>query len=112
MGRNQTLNYSHGGLLALPSPQSCCWRSHLRGGTDPPLPLRWDFGGAKEHEQSYVSPVLLREVQVSDHCKQINALKGTAENMVSNQQHLMSQDAVGSFHQEYIQEIRNMAVIK
>lgn len=70
------------------------------------------FGGAKEHEQSFVSPVSPREVQVSDHCKQINALKGTAENMVSNQQHLMSQDAVGSSHQEYIQEIRNMAVIK
>lgn len=58
-----------------------------------------EFGEAKEHEQSYISPVSLREVQVSDHCKQVNALKGTAENMVSDQQHLMSQDAVGSSHQ-------------
>lgn len=68
---------------------------HLRGGGDPPS-SEVEFGGAREHEQSPVSP---REVQVSDHCKQINALKGTAENMVSNQQHLMSQDAVGSSHQ-------------
>lgn len=58
-----------------------------------------ELGEAKEHEQSYISPVSPREVQVSDHCKHINALKGTAENMVSDQQHLMSQDAVGSSHQ-------------
>lgn len=58
-----------------------------------------EFGEAKEHEQSYISLVSPREVQVSDHCKQINALKGTAENMVSDQQHLMSQGAVGSSHQ-------------
>lgn len=58
-----------------------------------------EFGEVKEHEQSYISLVSPREVQVSDHCKQINALKGTAENMVSDQQHLMSQGAVGSSHQ-------------
>lgn len=78
----------------------------------PPSSSEVGFGGAKEHEQSCVSPGAPREVQVSEHCKQRNALKGTAENTVSNQQHLMSQDAVGISHQEYIQEIRNMAVIK
>lgn len=95
MGENQTLNYSHGG----DSWHSITSEESLQRRKRSPPSSEVEFGGAREHEQSYISLVLLREVQVSDHCKQINALKGTAENMVSNQQHLMSQDAVGSSHQ-------------
>lgn len=96
-GRESDTELQPGGTPGTPSAQSCCWRSHWRGGRDPPLPLGWNLGVPRN--RSKASPVVPREVQVSDYCKQINALKGTAENMVSNQQHLMSQDAVGSSHQ-------------
>lgn len=99
MGENQDAELQPQGTPGTPSPQSCCWRSHFKGGRDSPSSSEVEFGEAKEHKQSYISLVSPREVQVSDHCKQINALKGTAENIVSDQQHLMSQDAVGSSHQ-------------
>lgn len=97
MGENQTLNYSQGGLLALHQLRAAAGGVTSEEEEIPPLPLGWSLGVPRN--RSKASPVVPREVQVSDYCKQINALKGTAENVVSNQQHLMAQDAVGSSHQ-------------